>query len=157
MTVYSKRRSLPMLPSTVAVHSTAKTGWRSGAKLPVEAWDRGDVKLQASGVLQSLDNQIDVTTGTWMSLDVSPDGRTIALAGHRLTRGRVMIDSSIVYGVALVVFAVVLIGLASLRLRREWAAEGMVAQAARGRPTAGPAPWPGCGRHRSARWRSSPA
>jgi predicted MFS family arabinose efflux permease len=30
---------------------------------------------------------------------------TIAFAGHRLTRGRVMIDSSIVYGVALVVFA----------------------------------------------------
>jgi len=30
---------------------------------------------------------------------------TIAFAGHRLTRGRVMIDSSIVYGVTLVVFA----------------------------------------------------
>jgi predicted MFS family arabinose efflux permease len=30
---------------------------------------------------------------------------TIALAGHRMTRGRVMIDSSIVYGLALVVFA----------------------------------------------------
>jgi predicted MFS family arabinose efflux permease len=30
---------------------------------------------------------------------------TIALAGHQLTRGRVMIDSSIVYGLALVVFA----------------------------------------------------
>jgi predicted MFS family arabinose efflux permease len=30
---------------------------------------------------------------------------TIALAGHRLSRGRVMIDSSIVYGCALVVFA----------------------------------------------------
>jgi len=31
---------------------------------------------------------------------------TIAFAGHRLTRGRVMIDSSIAYGFALVVFAV---------------------------------------------------
>ena len=31
---------------------------------------------------------------------------TIALAGHRLSRGKVMIDSSLVYGVALVVFAV---------------------------------------------------
>jgi predicted MFS family arabinose efflux permease len=30
---------------------------------------------------------------------------TIALAGHRLARGRVMIDSSIVYGLTLVVFA----------------------------------------------------
>lgn len=38
--------------------------YRSGARLPVEAWDRGDRKLQASGVLGSLDNQIDTTTGT---------------------------------------------------------------------------------------------
>lgn len=38
--------------------------YRSGASLAVEAWDRGDRKLQASGVLGSLDNQIDTTTGT---------------------------------------------------------------------------------------------
>ncbi|WP_460047127.1 MdtA/MuxA family multidrug efflux RND transporter periplasmic adaptor subunit [Pseudomonas sp. S2_H01] len=38
--------------------------YRSGDKLPVEAWDRGDVKLQAKGVLASIDNQIDITTGT---------------------------------------------------------------------------------------------
>ncbi|HEX8593105.1 MAG TPA: MdtA/MuxA family multidrug efflux RND transporter periplasmic adaptor subunit [Pseudomonas sp.] len=38
--------------------------YRSGDKLPVEAWDRGDLKLQANGVLASLDNQIDVATGT---------------------------------------------------------------------------------------------
>jgi multidrug efflux system membrane fusion protein len=38
--------------------------YHSGDKLPAEAWDRGDVKLQATGVLFSLDNQIDVTTGT---------------------------------------------------------------------------------------------
>lgn len=43
---------------------TVLARYRSGAKLPVEAWDRGDVKRQASGLLQSLDNQIDVTTGT---------------------------------------------------------------------------------------------
>jgi len=43
---------------------TVLARYRSGAKLPVEAWDRGDVKLQATGVLQSLDNQIDITTGT---------------------------------------------------------------------------------------------
>ena len=40
------------------------TRYHAGNKLPVEAWDRGDVKQQAIGVLQSLDNQIDVTTGT---------------------------------------------------------------------------------------------
>jgi multidrug efflux system membrane fusion protein len=38
--------------------------YRSGEKLPVEAWDRGDVKLQARGILASIDNQIDITTGT---------------------------------------------------------------------------------------------
>ncbi|WP_395607702.1 MdtA/MuxA family multidrug efflux RND transporter periplasmic adaptor subunit [Pseudomonas sp. B22129] len=43
---------------------TVLTRYHAGNKLPVEAWDRGDVKKQAVGVLQSLDNQIDVTTGT---------------------------------------------------------------------------------------------
>jgi multidrug efflux system membrane fusion protein len=38
--------------------------YRSGAKLTVEAWDRGDTRKQATGVLGSLDNQIDTTTGT---------------------------------------------------------------------------------------------
>ncbi|MCF5646083.1 MdtA/MuxA family multidrug efflux RND transporter periplasmic adaptor subunit [Pseudomonas syringae] len=38
--------------------------YRTGEKLPVEAWDRGDTKMQATGVLASLDNQIDVATGT---------------------------------------------------------------------------------------------
>ncbi|MBC3951375.1 MdtA/MuxA family multidrug efflux RND transporter periplasmic adaptor subunit [Pseudomonas folii] len=44
--------------------STVITRYRSGDKLPVEAWDRGDLKQQAQGVLASLDNQIDVATGT---------------------------------------------------------------------------------------------
>ncbi|MCG8296132.1 MULTISPECIES: MdtA/MuxA family multidrug efflux RND transporter periplasmic adaptor subunit [Pseudomonas] len=43
---------------------TVLARYRSGASLPVEAWDRGDQKLQATGVLGSLDNQIDTTTGT---------------------------------------------------------------------------------------------
>lgn len=38
--------------------------YRSGDKLAVEAWDRGDLQEQATGVLASLDNQIDVATGT---------------------------------------------------------------------------------------------
>lgn len=37
---------------------------RSGDVLPVEAWDRADSRQQATGVLGSIDNQIDVTTGT---------------------------------------------------------------------------------------------
>ncbi|MDH4561774.1 MdtA/MuxA family multidrug efflux RND transporter periplasmic adaptor subunit [Pseudomonas sp. BN411] len=38
--------------------------FRAGQPLAVEAWDRNDKRLQAEGVLQSLDNQIDTTTGT---------------------------------------------------------------------------------------------
>ena len=38
--------------------------YRSGAKLPVQAWNRGDTQELATGVLSSIDNQIDITTGT---------------------------------------------------------------------------------------------
>ncbi|QBF26954.1 MdtA/MuxA family multidrug efflux RND transporter periplasmic adaptor subunit [Pseudomonas tructae] len=44
--------------------NTVLARYRSGAQLPVEAWDRSDIKQQALGVLRSLDNQIDTTTGT---------------------------------------------------------------------------------------------
>lgn len=37
---------------------------RAGTKLPVEAWDRDDRNKLASGILQTVDNQIDPTTGT---------------------------------------------------------------------------------------------
>jgi multidrug efflux system membrane fusion protein len=37
---------------------------RDGATLAVEAWDRGERLKLAEGVLESLDNQIDTTTGT---------------------------------------------------------------------------------------------
>lgn len=37
---------------------------RSGAQLQVEAWDRDERQLLASGELRSLDNQIDPATGT---------------------------------------------------------------------------------------------
>src|SRR4029434_4797114 len=32
--------------------------------MPVEAWDRGDTTKITSGVLQTVDNQIDTATGT---------------------------------------------------------------------------------------------
>ncbi len=38
--------------------------YRSGAKMPVQAWNRGDTQELAVGVLSSIDNQIDITTGT---------------------------------------------------------------------------------------------
>lgn len=37
---------------------------RGGRKLQVEAWDRADTLKLATGVLQTVDNQIDTTTGT---------------------------------------------------------------------------------------------
>ncbi|WEJ19373.1 MdtA/MuxA family multidrug efflux RND transporter periplasmic adaptor subunit [Pseudomonas sp. SD17-1] len=44
--------------------STVLSRYRSGAQLPVQAWDRGDTQQLSVGVLSSLDNQIDTTTGT---------------------------------------------------------------------------------------------
>lgn len=38
---------------------------RSGAKLPVDAYDRAQTKKIAGGTLESVDNQIDPTTGTF--------------------------------------------------------------------------------------------
>ncbi len=40
------------------------TQLRRGAKLPVEAWDRQMSKQIATGQLESVDNQIDTSTGT---------------------------------------------------------------------------------------------
>ena len=37
---------------------------RAGENMPVEAWDRGEEKMLASGRLQTVDNQIDLATGT---------------------------------------------------------------------------------------------
>jgi multidrug efflux system membrane fusion protein len=45
------------LPALLARH-------RTGESLRVEAWDRGERQRLAEGVLASLDNQIDTTTGT---------------------------------------------------------------------------------------------
>jgi multidrug efflux system membrane fusion protein len=38
--------------------------FRGGRKLSVEAWDRADTTRLATGTLQTIDNQIDTTTGT---------------------------------------------------------------------------------------------
>jgi multidrug efflux system membrane fusion protein len=37
---------------------------RAGERMPVEAWDRNEQTLLASGILRTVDNQIDLTTGT---------------------------------------------------------------------------------------------
>jgi multidrug efflux system membrane fusion protein len=40
------------------------TPMRAGEHLSVEAWDRGEQILLASGILKTVDNQIDIATGT---------------------------------------------------------------------------------------------
>jgi predicted MFS family arabinose efflux permease len=62
--------------------------------LPVFARDLLEVGAEGQGFLLAA-----------MGVGALLSAAAIALAGHRLTRGRVMIDSSIVYGLALVVFA----------------------------------------------------
>ena len=62
--------------------------------LPVFARDLLGVGAQGQGFLLAA-----------MGFGALLSAATIALAGHRLARGRVMIDSSIVYGIAIVVFA----------------------------------------------------
>jgi MFS family permease len=63
--------------------------------LPVFARDLLCVGAQGQGILLAA-----------MGFGALLSAATIAMAGHRLTRGRVMIDSSIGYGFALVLFAV---------------------------------------------------
>lgn len=71
---------------------TVLARYRSGATLPVEAWDRGDVKLQASGVLQSLDNQIDTTTGT-LKFKARYDNRDQSLFPNQFVNVRLLADT----------------------------------------------------------------
>jgi predicted MFS family arabinose efflux permease len=63
--------------------------------LPVFARDLLGVGAEGQGFLLAA-----------MGVGALASAATIALAGHRMVRGRVMIDSSIAYGLALVVFAV---------------------------------------------------
>jgi multidrug efflux system membrane fusion protein len=71
---------------------TVLARYHSGAKLPVEAWDRGDMKIQASGVLQSLDNQIDVTTGT-LKFKARYDNRDQALFPNQFVNVHLLADT----------------------------------------------------------------
>ncbi|MCU1752215.1 MdtA/MuxA family multidrug efflux RND transporter periplasmic adaptor subunit [Pseudomonas sp. 6D_7.1_Bac1] len=71
---------------------TVLARYHSGARLPVEAWDRGDTQLQASGVLQSLDNQIDTTTGT-LKFKARYDNRDLALFPNQFVNVRLLADT----------------------------------------------------------------
>ena len=54
---------------------------RAGAKLPVEAYDRADQNRIASGILETVDNQIDPQTGT-----TALEGRSSTTATTRSSR-----------------------------------------------------------------------
>lgn len=66
--------------------------YRSGAKLPVQAWDRGDNQQLALGVLQSLDNQIDITTGT-LKFKARYDNRDQALFPNQFVNVHLLADT----------------------------------------------------------------
>ncbi|HSX51128.1 MAG TPA: MdtA/MuxA family multidrug efflux RND transporter periplasmic adaptor subunit [Cellvibrio sp.] len=48
----------------VAVRAAYSAAEKASSTLPVEAWDRGEQSLLATGKLTTLDNQIDTATGT---------------------------------------------------------------------------------------------
>ncbi len=72
--------------------STVLQRYRSGASLPVEAWDRSDSKLQASGVLGSIDNQIDTTTGT-LKFKGRFENKDLALFPNQFVNVRLLADT----------------------------------------------------------------
>jgi multidrug efflux system membrane fusion protein len=65
---------------------------RVGAKLPVEAYDRGAMKKVASGSLLTLDNQIDTTTGT-VKARASFDNRDAALFPNEFVNARLLVNT----------------------------------------------------------------
>lgn len=65
---------------------------KSGTTLLVEAWDRNNKNLLASGTLLSLDNQIDVTTGT-IKLKARFSNQDDALFPNQFVNARLKVDT----------------------------------------------------------------
>ncbi|MBV4491788.1 MdtA/MuxA family multidrug efflux RND transporter periplasmic adaptor subunit [Pseudomonas oryzicola] len=72
--------------------STVLERYRSGVSLPVEAWDRSDSKLQSVGVLGSIDNQIDTTTGT-LKFKGRFENKDLALFPNQFVNVRLLADT----------------------------------------------------------------
>jgi multidrug efflux system membrane fusion protein len=60
--------------------------------LPVDAWDRAQTAKIASGKLQSIDNQIDTTTGT-VKLRATFDNRSGALFPNQFVNTRLLVNT----------------------------------------------------------------
>ncbi len=65
---------------------------RSGAKLPVDAWDRQMTKQLASGQLMTIDNQIDTATGT-VKLRASFENQNGALFPNQFVNTRLKLKT----------------------------------------------------------------
>ncbi|MBB3101786.1 MdtA/MuxA family multidrug efflux RND transporter periplasmic adaptor subunit [Azomonas macrocytogenes] len=68
------------------------TRFRKGEKLLVQAWDRSDRQQLAEGVLQSLDNQIDLTTGT-LKLKAQFDNQDELLLPNQFVNVRLRVET----------------------------------------------------------------
>jgi multidrug efflux system membrane fusion protein len=65
---------------------------RAGAKLPVDAYDRADRNKIASGTLETVDNQIDPTTGTSRLKSVFPNEDN-ALFPQQFVNARLLLET----------------------------------------------------------------
>src|SRR5205085_12362552 len=72
---------------------------RAGAKLPVEAYDRADQNRLATGTLETVDNQIDPTTGT-SRLKAVFDNRDGVLFPQQFVNARMLLETR--HGVVLI-------------------------------------------------------
>lgn len=81
--------------------------WRAGNQLLVDAYDRSQKTKLASGVLSSIDNQIDQTTGT-VKLRAQFDNEDVGLFPNQFVNIRILIDT--LHGATVVPVAAVLRG-----------------------------------------------
>jgi membrane fusion protein, multidrug efflux system len=65
---------------------------RAGQKLPVDAWDRDFKQKIAAGTLETIDNQVDATTGTVRFRAIFPN-RDNALFPNQFVNARLLIDT----------------------------------------------------------------
>jgi multidrug efflux system membrane fusion protein len=86
---------------------TVLAHYRDGQKLRVEAWDRADRALVASGVLASPDNQIDTATGT-LKFKARFDNKDEHLFPNQFVNVRLLVDT--LHGVVLAPSAAIQFG-----------------------------------------------
>lgn len=72
--------------------ATVVQAQKSGQPLVVETWDRTNSKKLSAGVLLSLDNQIDVTTGT-IKVKARFDNQDDALFPNQFVNARMLVDT----------------------------------------------------------------